>query len=318
MRAFIEEILISIPMLLQNVPSAMVAHVLLESDDLNDDHAYPSPSFPAGSQKPKVMVLDMCAAPGGKASHVAALAAMGSALVVACDKSRRKVVAMRELYKRLGVSHNTVPLVLNTTRCVIDSCNSTSEASKADNVVPLCTTIEAILANSKPSQVDGLLQVQGIPPASFDLIVLDPPCSALGLRPKLHINNDLEDLLASVRYQKKFVDAAIQLLKPGGILSYSTCTINSGENEGIVRYVLDQYGGCGGMELLPIVSDPTSPLALLGGPGLPHQGLDPAQCACVRRFDPANAIEDTMGFFIAKFRKKRHNNNQASNAVQSK
>lgn len=315
MRDFIEEMSMSIPMLLQNVPSALVAHVLLQDDDWNDDHA--SPSCSAGSQKSKLMILDMCAAPGGKASHVAALAAPGSALVVACDKSRRKVVAMRQLFQRLGVSHNTVPLMLNTTQCVIDNGKSTGKGSKANNVVPLGTTIEAIFANAKPSEVDGLLQVQGFPPASFDRILLDPPCSALGLRPKLHINNDFDDLLASVCYQKKFVNTAVQLLKPGGILSYSTCTISSGENEGMVRYILDQYGGCDGMELLPIVSNPTNPLALLGGPGLPHEGLDPAQCACVRRFDPANTVEDTMGFFLAKFRKKRQGNHHVSNAVHN-
>ena len=290
MRDIVEEITSRIPMMLQNLPSAMVAHVLLDS-------FHGKPRQLIDLPQPPLMILDMCAAPGGKASHVAALAATKLGTVVACDKSRRKVLAMRQLFEQLGVAHNTVPLVLNTTQCVL----KITSVPTIKNLSPSRTTIHHILSNAKSSQRDGLLQVKGFPPSSFDCILLDPPCSALGLRPKLYIDERAVDMQANVRYQKQFVDAAVQLLKPWGILTYSTCTINSGENEGMVRYILDEYSHC--MELLPIVTSTAGPLALLGGSGLPLQGLDPAHCALVRRFDPANTVEDTMGFFIAKFRK---------------
>ncbi|CAK9156188.1 unnamed protein product [Ilex paraguariensis] len=53
-------------------------------------------------------------------------------------------------------------------------------------------------------------------------------------------------------------DVAVQLVRPGGIIVYSTCTINPGENEALVRYALDKY------KFLSLASQhPRS-----GGPGL--------------------------------------------------
>jgi 16S rRNA C967 or C1407 C5-methylase (RsmB/RsmF family) len=79
-------------------------------------------------------------------------------------------------------------------------------------------------------------------------------------------------------------------------MTYSTCTINTGENETMVRYILDQYPM---MELLPIHT--TS----IGGPGWIGFGLNDDECQCVRRFDPTNTtLDDSIGFFVAKFRKR--------------
>jgi methyltransferase NSUN6 len=128
--------------------------------------------------------------------------------------------------------------------------------------------------------------------------LLDPPCSALGLRPKLQIvQNSIIELQAFATYQQAFVRQAILLLKPGGSMTYSTCTIHSMENEGIVRYILDEYESS--MELVPI----DIPFGL---PGLPDVGLTDEQRNCVRRFDPSDTELDTMGFFVAKFRKKEN------------
>lgn len=78
-------------------------------------------------------------------------------------------------------------------------------------------------------------------------------------------------------------------------MTYSTCTIHAMENEEMVSYVLSKYNQ---MELVPIDID-------VGLPGLPGLGLDDTQRQCVRRFDPSDT-QDTIGFFVAKFR-KRHN-----------
>ena len=51
---------------------------------------------------------------------------------------------------------------------------------------------------------------------SFDRILLDPPCSALGLRPKLAQEATSESLLSSQQLAKAFLHQAVQLLKPGG------------------------------------------------------------------------------------------------------
>jgi methyltransferase NSUN6 len=141
-----------------------------------------------------------------------------------------------------------------------------------------------------------LLKIDGFPPESFHRILLDPPCSAWGLRPKLTIVQTTTEQLQSVcSYQQQFIKSAIRLLKPGGTMTYSTCTINTGENETMVRYIMDEYPI---MELLPILTS-------IGGPGWNGFGLNADECQFVRRFDPTDAtVDDSIGFFVAKFRKK--------------
>lgn len=105
-------------------------------------------------------------------------------------------------------------------------------------------------------------------------------------------------------------------------MTYSTCTINASENEGMVRHILDHYP-C--MELLPIQrtamatttttttthNDSLSAESLLPGrPGLSGQGLDDTERMKVRRFDPHCTDADTMGFFVALFRKKTQQEQQ--------
>lgn len=95
-------------------------------------------------------------------------------------------------------------------------------------------------------------------------------------------------------------DQAVQLVRPGGVLVYSTCTINPGENEAVVRYALDTY------KFLSLA--PQNPR--IGGPGLVgrfefpdgyiEEWLRPGEEQLVQRFDPSSPL-DTIGFFIAKF-----------------
>lgn len=245
---------------LQNLPSTVVVHAL--------------------NPQPGDTILDLCAAPGGKASHVASFT-KNQAVILAADRSRSKVVAMKQRFLALGCT-SIVPLHLNATACCMDEPGR-----------PRCSVAE-IRAAAKVSERDGLLNVKYFFPGSFDRILLDPPCSALGLRPKLQIGpTRVDDLLAFATYQRKFVPPAVALLKPGGILTYSTCTFHVEENERMVRHILDDYPV---MELVPITIG-------VGLPGLPGHGLTTDECQRVRRFDPTDSA-DTMGFFIAKFRKR--------------
>ena len=75
-----------------------------------------------------------------------------------------------------------------------------------------------------------------------DVVLLDVPCSGLGVIGK---KRDIKyritpDALQSLQtLQRRIVDTCSKYVKPGGTLVYSTCTINSGENEEMVRYIID-------------------------------------------------------------------------------
>lgn len=69
----------------------------------------------------------------------------------------------------------------------------------------------------------------GFASESFDYILLDAPCSALGLRPRVQSHHTLPELMQTAAYQRQLIDTAVRLLKPGGCLVYSTCSINPGE-----------------------------------------------------------------------------------------
>ncbi|KAK3121563.1 hypothetical protein QOZ80_8BG0656340 [Eleusine coracana subsp. coracana] len=142
----------------------------------------------------------------------------------------------------------------------------------------------------------------GFFPNSFDRVLLDAPCSALGLRPRLFAGEEtLESLKNHAKYQRRMFDQAVKLVRPGGVIVYSTCTINPGENEALVRYALDTY------KFLTLASQQPK----VGGPGivgsweLPNktyteEWLTEQEAELVQRFDPSSSA-DTIGFFIAKF-----------------
>ncbi len=79
---------------------------------------------------------------------------------------------------------------------------------------------------------------------SFDRILIDAPCSGLGdLRHKPEIRWRLkpQDIDGLVDVQQRLLEANCEYLKVGGVLVYSTCTINRKENEACVRKFLDGH-----------------------------------------------------------------------------
>ncbi|KAL0362097.1 UNVERIFIED_CONTAM: rRNA (cytosine-C(5))-methyltransferase NOP2C [Sesamum calycinum] len=142
---------------------------------------------------------------------------------------------------------------------------------------------------------------KGFLPNSFDRVLLDAPCSALGLRPRLFAGEDtVESLRTHAKYQRRMFDQAVQLVRPGGVIVYSTCTINPGENEALVRYALDTYKFLSLAAQHPKVGGH----GLVGGcqfsDGYQEEWLRPGEEDLVQRFDPSSEL-DTIGFFIAKF-----------------
>ena len=114
-----------------------------------------------------------------------------------------------------------------------------------------------------------------------DKILLDAPCTALGIRPKLWETRTPKEVEATARYQRAFIWAAIKSLRKGGTLVYSTCTISYEENEANVKYMLGK-----GLKL-------EEQSVFIASHGIDMEG--------VQRFYPNRHL--TQGFFIAKLRK---------------
>jgi 16S rRNA (cytosine967-C5)-methyltransferase len=75
----------------------------------------------------------------------------------------------------------------------------------------------------------------------FDMILVDAPCSGLGLiasKPEIKWNKKKDDIKKLSRIQMELLENALLLLKPGGILLYTTCTLNREENQDLIRRFL--------------------------------------------------------------------------------
>jgi 16S rRNA (cytosine967-C5)-methyltransferase len=117
-----------------------------------------------------------------------------------------------------------------------------------------------------------------------DRVLVDPPCSALGLRPKIYDFTTLERINHLADYQKQFIKTASKIVKPGGIIVYSVCTFTPQECEELVQFAEQECG------LRAVMQEP-----FLGSHGLTEYG--PAVSLC-QRFHPH--IHE-IGYFIAKF-----------------
>ncbi|CAD7703200.1 unnamed protein product [Ostreobium quekettii] len=282
--------------MLQNLPSFIAAKVL--------------------APRPGWRVIDMCAAPGGKTTAIAALM-QDQGQVIALDRTHRKAASITALACEMGLT------CINAYK--MDACHAVlhdgqlQQDSAIENPVDTAEEINPKVAKRNmrkaaaraargldPMEDPGATchtKANGFTAGSFDGVLLDAPCTALGLRPRLLHRQTMGDLISTASYQRKLLDVAVQLMKPGGSLVYSTCTINPGENEENVWHVLHRH------PKMRLVSQEPH----LGGPGLAgpmHSGggvnedkrLTDEQRALVQRFDPCSSL-DTIGFFIAKFQK---------------
>lgn len=76
------------------------------------------------------------------------------------------------------------------------------------------------------------------PELKVDKCIVDPPCSALGVTPKVYEFTDHLRVKALSDYQRQFIKAAASILKLGGVMTYSVCTITPEECEEVVEYAV--------------------------------------------------------------------------------
>jgi len=135
-------------------------------------------------------------------------------------------------------------------------------------------------------------------PLKFDKILCDAPCSGTGtIRKSLKTlriwNPHMVRKLAAI--QKRLLTTAFQVLKPGGTLVYSTCSLEPEENEGVVDFLLKQYPDA---QVHPITLPITrSPAIVVDGKHTYHADIQ----HCLRLWPQDN---DTEGFFVAKITKR--------------
>ncbi len=153
---------------------------------------------------PGEWVLDLCAAPGGKATQIAQYMA-DQGLLVANDSSPKRIQALLANIYRLGVK---------------------------------CAVVTECPGESFPGA------------GSFDRVLVDAPCSSEGVArkfPHLRKGARLGTIKRLSGIQKRLLARALELVKPEGIVVYSTCTLAPEENEAVVKHVIER----GLAELVP-------------------------------------------------------------------
>ena len=99
------------------------------------------------------------------------------------------------------------------------------------------------VANTALTHFDGRVFGAALP-ETFDAILLDAPCSGEGVvrkDPDAMSNWSKESVLEIAATQRELITSAFHALKPGGVLVYSTCTLNAQENQHICQWLLAEY-----------------------------------------------------------------------------
>lgn len=140
--------------------------------------------------------------------------------------------------------------------------------------------------------------LQHLPDQSYDVVILDAPCSAEGtIRKHDHIFDNWSPRAVSSYSgnQRVLILKAFDLLKPGGVMVYSTCTFAPEENELVVDHLLKSREGSS-LERVSVEGFKTCD----GITEYEGKEFDPQVSSCVRVWPHHN---DTGGFFLAKVRK---------------
>ena len=196
--------------------------------------------------KEEEVVLDACAAPGGKSSHIAEKLG-NSGKVISLDLHEHKVKLIVQNAERLG------------------------------------------LENIDAKKMDSREAAQHFERESVDRILLDAPCSGLGVmrrKPDMKYTKKETDLSQLQSIQLSLLKSVAPLLKKDGVLVYSTCTVDREENQEVVEQFLQSHPDFqGDVELADRMPEAIKPL--ISGFDvqiLPQDfGSDGFYIACIRK-----------------------------------
>ncbi len=148
--------------------------------------------------KPHERILDMCAAPGGKTTHILELT-NGEVDLTSVEKYENRARLIQDAVDRMGYSN--VKIVV-------------ADASKFSDAV------------------------------LYDKILIDAPCTGFGVmrkKPDSKWKRDPEDITLLKDIQSDILENASKLLKPDGVIVYSTCTIEAEENQEVVQGFISRH-----------------------------------------------------------------------------
>ena len=176
------------------------------TDPLHEAGAYylqePSAMAPVSvlSPQPGERVLDLCAAPGGKSTQIAAALA-GEGLLVSNEPVPSRAKILSRNIERMGVPN-------------------------------------ALVVSAQP---EALAARWGV---LFDAVLVDAPCSGEGMfrrHPETRAEWNPASPMGCAERQRRILGCAAAMLRPGGRLVYSTCTLSPEENEETVRWFLREH-----------------------------------------------------------------------------
>ncbi len=146
------------------------------------------------------LIVDLCAAPGGKTTHLAHLM-RNTGKIIAVDASEKKIALLQKNCRRVD-ARNVETRVLDATKANLEFIETA------------------------------------------DAVLIDAPCSGFGTlrrHPDIRWNKTLKQVRALSEIQYNLLKNAAPHIKPGGILVYSTCSIEPMENEEVIQRFLADF-----------------------------------------------------------------------------